>query len=61
MFEPFFTTKDVGKGTGQGLAMAYATIVTRHEGRLWFESVSGEGTTFFIRLPLHEANEPDAV
>jgi PAS domain S-box-containing protein len=54
VFEPFFTTKDVGKGTGQGLAMAHATIVTRHGGQIWFQSVPGEGTTFFIRLPLHD-------
>jgi PAS domain S-box-containing protein len=52
VFEPFFTTKDVGKGTGQGLAMAHATIVGRHGGQLWFETAPGRGTTFFIRLPL---------
>ena len=52
VFEPFFTTKEVGKGTGQGLALAHAAIVNRHQGQLWFESELGEGTTFFIRLPL---------
>ena len=52
MFEPFFTTKDVGKGTGQGLAMARSVIVDRHKGSLSFETEIGRGTTFIIRLPL---------
>jgi len=52
VFEPFFTTKEVGKGTGQGLALAHAAIVNLHHGQLWFESELGQGTTFFIRLPL---------
>ena len=52
VFEPFFTTKEVGKGTGQGLALAHTAIVNRHQGQLWFESEAGHGTTFFVRLPL---------
>jgi PAS domain S-box-containing protein len=52
VFEPFFTTKAVGKGTGQGLALAHSVIVNRHQGQLWFESEIGQGTSFFIRLPL---------
>jgi two-component system NtrC family sensor kinase len=51
IFEPFFTTKDLGKGTGQGLAIARAVIVDKHSGSLTFDS-SGEGTTFLIRLPI---------
>ena len=50
MFEPFFTTKDVGRGTGQGLAIA-KTVVERHGGALTFETVMGQGTTFVIKLP----------
>jgi PAS domain S-box-containing protein len=51
IFEPFFTTKAVGKGTGQGLAIVYATIVKKHGGSVTFESCVGEGTTFIVRLP----------
>jgi PAS domain S-box-containing protein len=56
IFEPFFTTKGVGKGTGQGLAIAHNTIVKKHGGRLWFESEPNKGTTFFIQLPISGAN-----
>jgi signal transduction histidine kinase len=52
IFEPFFTTKPVGKGTGQGLPIAYASIVKKHRGKLSFESEVGKGTTFIIRLPI---------
>jgi PAS domain S-box-containing protein len=52
IFDPFFTTKEVGKGTGQGLAIARATIVNKHGGQLDFESTVGEGTAFIIRLPV---------
>ena len=52
VFEPFFTTKEVGKGTGQGLAIARSVIVTKHGGSLDFETEMGRGTTFTIRLPI---------
>ena len=52
VFDPFFTTKEVGKGTGQGLALAWRVIHERHGGKIWFESREGEGTTFHIRLPI---------
>lgn len=55
VFEPFFTTKEVGKGTGQGLSMAYNCIVKRHRGTINFETQLGVGTTFVIRLPLTAA------
>lgn|GEM_PF-423624 len=54
VFDPFFTTKDVGKGTGQGLAIAYNLIVEKHFGKISFESEVGKGTEFNITLPLHQ-------
>ncbi len=51
VFDPFFTTKAVGKGTGQGLAIAYSVVVEKHQGSISFESEVGRGTTFVIRLP----------
>ncbi|HEY1101063.1 MAG TPA: ATP-binding protein, partial [Myxococcota bacterium] len=52
IYEPFFTTKEVGRGTGQGLAISRSVIVEKHGGALQCTSVEGEGTTFFIRLPI---------
>ena len=57
VFEPFFTTKPVGKGTGQGLALAHTAIVRRHRGKIWFESEVGKGTTIYIRMPLEKSSE----
>ena len=52
IFDPFFTTKVVGKGSGQGLAIARTIITESHHGSIDFESEIGHGTTFIIRLPL---------
>lgn len=52
VFDPFFTTKGVGKGTGQGLSIAYQSIAEKHGGILDFEVEDGVGTRFSIRLPL---------
>ena len=52
IYDPFFTTKEVGKGTGQGLAIAWSVVVDKHGGKLWFENTPGNGTTFFVRLPV---------
>jgi signal transduction histidine kinase len=55
IFDPFFTTKEVGKGSGQGLAIARSIVVTKHRGSLTFESAVGKGTTFTIRLPIGDS------
>jgi signal transduction histidine kinase len=61
IFDPFFTTKEVGKGTGQGLAIARSVIVNKHGGTLRFDTESGKGTTFFIRLPVGTRLDDPAV
>lgn len=51
IYDPFYTTKPVGKGTGQGLAIAHDIIVNKHQGSIDVYSKEGQGTTFIIRLP----------
>jgi PAS domain S-box-containing protein len=51
IFDPFFTTKEVGRGTGQGLAIAHSVVVEKHGGTITFETEIGRGSTFIIRLP----------
>ncbi|HVI09934.1 MAG TPA: PAS domain S-box protein [Candidatus Binatia bacterium] len=58
IFDPFFTTKEVGKGTGQGLSLAHTLIVKKHAGKIWFETEMGQGTTFFIHLPVSPDEAP---
>jgi two-component system, NtrC family, sensor kinase len=60
VFDAFFTTKEVGRGTGQGLAIARSIVVDRHQGKLTFDSVVGRGTTFEIRLPIDGVAAIDA-
>ncbi len=52
VFDPFFTTKEVGRGSGQGLAISRTIIHDKHQGELSFASTVGKGTTFFVKLPL---------
>jgi signal transduction histidine kinase len=52
LFDPFFTTKEVGKGTGQGLAIARSVVVNKHSGVLDFDTEMGKGSTFYIRIPV---------
>lgn len=53
IFEPFYTTKEQGKGTGLGLSMVYG-ILESHGGTIHAESKVGEGTTFYMELPVME-------
>jgi len=60
VFEPFFTTKPIGKGTGQGLAIAQSVIADKHGGSIRFESAPGQGATFIIRMPIRPENASPA-
>jgi PAS domain S-box-containing protein len=59
IFDPFFTTKEVGRGTGQGLSIARNVIVKEHGGELDFRTEIGNGTTFYVRLPVQEREATD--
>jgi len=57
IFDPFFTTKEVGRGTGQGLAIARRSVVELHGGSLTFDTRIGESTTFTLRIPVGQEDE----
>ena len=50
IYDPFFTTKEVGKGTGQGLAIT-RSVIEKHQGSIDVTSTPGR-TTFTLRLPI---------
>lgn len=52
IFDQFFTTKEIGVGTGLGLSIARAVVVDKHGGTIDFETETGVGTTFIVRLPV---------
>jgi two-component system, NtrC family, sensor kinase len=52
LFDPFFTTKPVGKGTGLGLSISYQIVVEKHGGILKCKSQEGQGTEFWIQIPI---------
>ncbi|MGD9753388.1 MAG: nitrogen regulation protein NR(II) [Acidimicrobiia bacterium] len=54
IFDPFFTTKEVGRGSGQGLALAHQSVVVHHQGEIAVDSEIGHGSTFTIRLPVED-------
>lgn len=57
LFEPFFTTKPVGKGTGLGLSISHQIVVEKHQGLLWCESALGQGTKFWIEIPIKQSHK----
>ena len=52
IYDPFFTTKEIGRGSGQGLAIVRSIVVDRHDGSIGVVSLPGIGTRFTLRLPL---------
>jgi PAS domain S-box-containing protein len=52
LYDPFFTTKEVGRGTGQGLAITHSIVVDKHGGEISAASEVGVGTEFTVRLPI---------
>ncbi len=54
LFDPFFTTKPVGQGTGLGLSISYQIVVEHHKGILTCTSAPGQGTEFWIEIPIQQ-------
>lgn len=54
VFEPFFTTKPVEKGAGLGLSISYQIVVEKHDGVLKYLTNPGEGTEFWIEIPISD-------
>ncbi|MCB5279868.1 MAG: response regulator, partial [Candidatus Cloacimonetes bacterium] len=52
IFDPYFTTKSANEGTGLGLSIVHS-IVQSHHGAVRVESILGEGTSFYIYLPVY--------
>ena len=61
VFDLFFTTKEVGRGSGQGLAIVHNIVVDKHGGTIDFQTKEGEGTTVIVRLPIDGCPTPSAV
>lgn len=61
IYDPFFTTKEVGRGTGQGLAITRSIIIEKHGGTIQVDSTVGEGTKFILALPVHGRPDKEEV
>ncbi|MBK9248489.1 MAG: GHKL domain-containing protein [Ignavibacteria bacterium] len=53
IFDPFFTTKSKGEGSGLGLDII-KRIVEEHNATISFQSIEGEGTTFYVKIPVNK-------
>ena len=58
IFDPFFTTKSLGKGTGLGLSVCHG-IIGEHGGQISVESTPGEGTRFYVQIPVVAIEDSD--
>lgn len=56
LFDPFFTTKPIGKGTGLGLSISYHIVVEKHGGLLKCKSEPGQGTEFWVEIPVRRSH-----
>jgi signal transduction histidine kinase len=54
IFAAGFTTKPIGEGTGLGLSITREIVEDTHGGRIWFETETGKGTTFYVRIPIEQ-------
>lgn len=61
IFDPFFTTKELGKGTGQGLALLHRIVVENHGGTVELETEVGQGSTFHLLLPTRPTQRGEKV
>lgn len=61
VFDQFFTTKQIGKGTGLGLSISRQILVENHQGSIRCESQLGNGTEFWIEIPVHPIQEGSTV
>lgn len=52
IYDPFFTTKEIGKGTGLGMAISHQIVVEKHGGSFKCRSQVGEGTEFWVQIPV---------
>jgi len=57
LFEKFYQAADPARGGGLGLGLYISKqIIEAHGGRIWAESIGGEGSTFSFTLPLEPAS-----
>jgi signal transduction histidine kinase len=57
IFDRFYRVRNEKSVTGTGLGLYICRqIIEAHRGKIWAESIPGQGTTFFIELPINSAN-----